>query len=267
MSSLSLHRPPGASAATATLRAPTPPSGVHLKEDSRAAARGYVEHMSLVARARHTSRWFGLPRVDVVVAIVLLTITTLDMSLRSLQAGQHPNDVFGYLLVIGMTLPYAVHRRAPLTAVTVVLSLLVVYSLVPYDAYPGLNAFVLLFGVAAHSQRRKSLIALAMTFAALSIAVAAQPDGIADRSTWATTELATAAAWLAGDNLRQRRGRIAAQRDREALLIRERDERAKQAVTEERLRIAREMHDVVAHSMSVIAVQSAVGNHVTDTQP
>jgi signal transduction histidine kinase len=38
-------------------------------------------------------------------------------------------------------------------------------------------------------------------------------------------------------------------------------------VTEERLRIARELHDVIAHSMSVIAVQSAVGHHVMDTQP
>src|SRR5436309_874794 len=130
--------------------------------------------MQSVARVRHASRWFGLPRLDVVVAAVLLTITTLDMSLRSLQAGQHPNDVFGYLLVAGMALPYAFHRRAPLTAVTIVLSLLVIYSLVPYDAYPGLNALVLLFGVAVHSQRRKSLTALAATFAALTIAVAVQ---------------------------------------------------------------------------------------------
>ena len=47
----------------------------------------------------------------------------------------------------------------------------------------------------------------------------------------------------------------------------EREERARRAVTEERLRIARELHDVVAHSMSVIAVQSGVGHHVLDTQP
>src|SRR5690242_2319002 len=111
-------------------------------------------------RQRHSSLWLGLPRVDIVVAVLLLVITTLDMSLRSLQAGQHPNDVFGYLLVAGMALPYAIHRRAPLKAATVALSLLVVYSLVPYDAYPGLNALALLFGIAAHSQRRKSLIAL-----------------------------------------------------------------------------------------------------------
>jgi signal transduction histidine kinase len=223
--------------------------------------------MSPVVGLRGRSRWFGLPRVDIVVAGLLLTITTLDMALRSLQAGQHRNDVLGYLLVIGMAAPYAIHRRAPLTAATVVLSLLLVYSLVPYNAYPGLNALVLLFGIASHSQRRRSLIALAATFTALTLAVAVQPDGIVDRSTWLTTELATAAAWLAGDNVRQRRTRIAAQREREASLMRERGEQAKHAVNEERLRIAREMHDVVAHSMSVIVVQSAVATHTINSQP
>jgi signal transduction histidine kinase len=47
----------------------------------------------------------------------------------------------------------------------------------------------------------------------------------------------------------------------------EREERDRQAVTDERLRIARELHDVVAHSMSVIAVQSGVANHVIDSRP
>jgi signal transduction histidine kinase len=45
------------------------------------------------------------------------------------------------------------------------------------------------------------------------------------------------------------------------------DEAASKAVTEERLRIARELHDVVAHSMSVIAVQAGYGQYVIDTQP
>jgi signal transduction histidine kinase len=49
------------------------------------------------------------------------------------------------------------------------------------------------------------------------------------------------------------------------LLEREREERDRAAVTTERLRIARELHDVVAHSMSVIAVQAGVGHHVIDT--
>ena len=74
-------------------------------------------------------------------------------------------------------------------------------------------------------------------------------------------------AWLAGRNLRRRRARWAELQARAERLEREREEEARRAVTEERLRIARELHDVIAHSMSVIAVQSAVGNHVIDTQP
>ena len=55
--------------------------------------------------------------------------------------------------------------------------------------------------------------------------------------------------------------------ERARLLEREREERDRAAVTAERLRIARELHDVVAHAMSVIAVQAGVGQHVIDTDP
>ena len=54
---------------------------------------------------------------------------------------------------------------------------------------------------------------------------------------------------------------------RAAELERERDEEAKRAVADERLRIAQELHDVVAHSMGVIAVQAGVGAHVIDRDP
>jgi signal transduction histidine kinase len=69
------------------------------------------------------------------------------------------------------------------------------------------------------------------------------------------------------ESLRNRRARWAELNARAERLEREREAEARRAVTEERLRIARELHDVVAHSMSVIAVQSAVGGHVMDTQP
>lgn len=75
------------------------------------------------------------------------------------------------------------------------------------------------------------------------------------------------AAWFVGDSVRVRRVYMAglaeqgAQRQREAL------ERAQRSLAEERLRIARELHDVVAHSLSVIAVQSGVGRHVIDDNP
>src|SRR5438552_1391810 len=74
-------------------------------------------------------------------------------------------------------------------------------------------------------------------------------------------------AWLAGENVRARRIRWTALQERAHHLERDRELRARQAVNEERLRIARELHDVVAHSMSVIAVQAGVANHVIDSRP
>ena len=56
-------------------------------------------------------------------------------------------------------------------------------------------------------------------------------------------------------------------RQRRRYAVRLQDEAASKAVAEERLRIARELHDVVAHSMSVIAVQAGYGQYVIDSQP
>jgi signal transduction histidine kinase len=69
--------------------------------------------------------------------------------------------------------------------------------------------------------------------------------------------LSVAAAWLAGRSLRERREHA------EAL----RTQAAAQAVTAERLRIARDLHDMVAHSIGVIAIQAGVGARVINTQP
>jgi signal transduction histidine kinase len=78
--------------------------------------------------------------------------------------------------------------------------------------------------------------------------------------------LVIGAAWLLGHFVGIRRA-YTARLERTAALERARAESARRAVIEERLRLARELHDVVAHSISVIAVQSGVGAHVAHTQP
>jgi signal transduction histidine kinase len=78
--------------------------------------------------------------------------------------------------------------------------------------------------------------------------------------------LVIGAAWLLGHFVGVRRA-YTARLERTAELERTRAEQARRAVAEERLRLARELHDVVAHSISVIAVQSGVGAHVAKTQP
>jgi len=204
---------------------------------------------------------------DAVVAGVLVAWMVLSILTKTAEPGQHANTVWTYLLAVGLSAPYAVHRRHPMIALTVLLAALLAFALGGYAAFPGVSAFALLFGIALHADRRQALTALLATAAALTVAVLVQPSGIVDRASLISTALATLVCWLGGQNLRQRRARWAALRAQNARLEREREERARRAVTEERLRIARELHDVVAHAMSVIAVQSGVANHLIDTQP
>ena len=76
-----------------------------------------------------------------------------------------------------------------------------------------------------------------------------------------------AVAWVLGHFVGDRQLYAAQLEVRTAELERAREELARRAVVEERLRLARELHDVVAHAMSVIAVQSGVGAHVADSRP
>lgn len=177
--------------------------------------------------------------IDTAVSIALLASMLLSIATRAAQPGQFPNSWATYLTAVTMALPYPFHRRYPLAAVAVVLLSVLIYSSGDFAAFPGLNAFVMVFGVALHSQRRRhSVIAFAATMVVMTVAVLIQPAGIVDEATWISTELATVVFWLGGDNLRQRRARWTALKERNEFLEREREERARKAVTEERLRIA-----------------------------
>jgi signal transduction histidine kinase len=77
----------------------------------------------------------------------------------------------------------------------------------------------------------------------------------------------SAIAWLLGDRTRTRRAYLAALEERASRLEHERDENTRRATEEERSRIARELHDVVTHSVSVIAVQAGAGRRTAETNP
>jgi signal transduction histidine kinase len=75
------------------------------------------------------------------------------------------------------------------------------------------------------------------------------------------------AGWLLGDNLRTRRAYLSELEARAERLEREQEESARRAAAEEQARIARELHDVLAHNVSVMVVQAAAANDVFETQP
>jgi signal transduction histidine kinase len=130
----------------------------------------------------------------------------------------------------------------------------------------GVATPVALYGVAAYTERRVSLGALGVTTVAMAAVLTLTPSE-SDASTVAGNAIALGVVWFLGDGQRARRAYVDELEQRTAELEAAREELARQAVARERLRIARELHDVVGHSMGMIAVQAGVGAHVIETRP
>jgi signal transduction histidine kinase len=129
-----------------------------------------------------------------------------------------------------------------------------------------LAPLVMLYSLASQRPGRQSSFALGASLVALVVGQAIHdfPD---DLSTSFGNVMGLSAAWLIGWFVYRRQEYVRVLEARTAELQEAREELARTAVTEERLRIARELHDIVAHSLSMIAVQSGVGAHVIDSKP
>ncbi|MGD9796232.1 MAG: sensor histidine kinase, partial [Acidimicrobiia bacterium] len=161
--------------------------------------------------------------------------------------------------------PVTVRRRAPLPALAVGCIAIAAHE---FGSYPEgslpITMILLTYTVAAWEPTRRALIGLGIVLVTL-VAIVFTPG--LDLAGFAANVGFFAVGWSVGYAMRSRRDKFAA-------LVREAQERAEnerqttaRVLAEERLRIAQELHDVVAHSMSVIAVQAGVGAHVLDAHP
>jgi signal transduction histidine kinase len=172
----------------------------------------------------------------------------------------------GYALVLLHTLPLAARRRFPGTVLAVcVASGLAFAALFMPPVFLGPAMLVAVYSVAAYGRRWVSLAGLVV--AELGLAAVWLTPAMLERSTFLLFMGILAVAWVLGHFVGDRQVYAAQLEERTAELERAREELARRAVTEERLRLARELHDVVAHAMSVIAVQSGVGAHVAESRP
>jgi signal transduction histidine kinase len=127
------------------------------------------------------------------------------------------------------------------------------------------------YSVAAHAPRRTAIIAGTAGILALAASIAHLIDW--QPLTWSKIALFAGrlaplvAAWILGDNMRTRRAYLRALEDRAGQLEREQEANARRAAAEEQTRIAREVHDVVAHNLSVIIVQATAADTVFATDP
>ncbi|MET0820065.1 MAG: histidine kinase [Aeromicrobium sp.] len=167
----------------------------------------------------------------------------------------------GLLLDALLILPLVLRRRAPVVSFTTICLLLVVQTLL-VDT-PRYGDFTLLFALYAIASYGPLWAVWGGLVAGLLGAVVATVDWIggnndAKSTTFSLVTLATVvfASWLLGYLSRTRRAYVAALEDRAAQLERDAAQQAQIATAAERARIAREMHDVVAHSLSVMVVQA-----------
>ncbi|HEV2754570.1 MAG TPA: sensor histidine kinase [Actinomycetota bacterium] len=195
-----------------------------------------------------------------------LTALSLSIFASISQRGERPAPAvaLALLLVHGGCLAW--RRRAPLAVMSVNLGTGIVFSALGYPMVMlGVSSVVALYTVASRCERAPALAALGATVTAMAAALLLRESG--DLSTVAGNTVVLVVVWFLGDSHRSRRAYVAQLEERTAELERARDELARTAVAEERLRIARELHDVVAHSMGMIAVQAGVGAHVIDSRP
>ena len=204
-------------------------------------------------------------RLDVAVAVVLgLLSVSLVVSLVDDDGGGGRRAVaIGLAVLHSGSLVFRRNRPEAVVATMAATGLAIVGLGISVVAL-GPAALVGIYSVAAYRPPDRSLPAAGGATAAMLVAVAAsggRPD------TMAADAIAFAVAWLVGDRQRRAVAEAERERDRAAELTRTREQLARQAVMEERLRIARELHDIVAHAMSVITVQAGAARMVMGGSP
>jgi signal transduction histidine kinase len=218
-----------------------------------------------------------VPRLDPLVADGLLALVAAGVAVAQLEGAASPRDrgALNVALVLLQTLALVGRRRFPFVVFAAGVVALGIQGLLdlwsPTVAFLAVN--VALYSLAAYGDRRLAVLGVGgwlalLTLRLVQLVVTAWPQvAVADVFDVVDDYVLLAAAWTLGVGIRQRRLHAAALEDRAARLEREREEKARQAATQERLRIARELHDVVAHSLSVIGVQAGAARLVLDTGP
>jgi signal transduction histidine kinase len=216
-----------------------------------------------LSRARHSSLVF-----DIGLAVTMALIT-----LAGSQGEGHPSQQFdkpaaghhipavtpaASLLILSSALVLTWRRRRPLLVLGVSLAGTLAFTCLGYvNGAAILNPILALYAVALTSSTRRAIAISLLTMVALMAASAGFDPLGATGGGFVVIPGEVAAALFLGLWVSSRH----------AYTRREGEEQARRAVDAERLRIARELHDVVAHTMATINVQAGVAGHVIDQQP
>ncbi|MEU1197360.1 sensor histidine kinase [Streptomyces sp. NPDC005813] len=210
--------------------------------------------------------------VDSFWAVVLFGITCVNLVSVNGAPEQHGAPAVAFPIAVLLCVVVALRRRMPEKMLVLAAALGLLQLITDVEVMPADFAMmVIIFTVAADGARWASRFALTGGLSA----------GFLSQLRWPAQEagglnvvliavfqtVPFALAWVLGDSLRTRRAYLAQLEERAARLEKEREAQSKVAVAAERARIARELHDVVAHNVSVMVVQADGAAYVMDTAP
>jgi signal transduction histidine kinase len=204
--------------------------------------------------------------VDALIAFGLTALSLVTIAGGARDLGSY--DPLSLVLLVLTTLPLIARRRWPIAVFAITFGATMAHAALAREALNTTLGFLIaLYTVGEYEDRRRS--GLAAIIAAVSVAIlisirAPLPAGL---SGLVQTELAILAAWVLGTWARDRRRQLETAEARAGRLESEREERDRRAVAEERERIARELHDVVTHHVSVIVIQAGAAERALDRRP
>ena len=225
-----------------------------------------MNRTSLVARFRRLSP----VAVDGLLAVALLAIDlTAFLTVPRPECGcVKDSDALGVAILALGNVPIAWRRRFPIAVLFLTFAALTSHEAIDFPEAPILSPYFAIYTVGASRERRPSAIAAGT---AVSVYLAAYVSGVLRHETppisLASNFLFVTAFWVLGISVRTVRAYATELEDRAGRLEREQEERARRAAVDERGRIARELHDVVAHNVSVMVLQAGGARRVLDSRP
>jgi signal transduction histidine kinase len=215
-----------------------------------------------MAGSRFRTPW----AVDVAVALFFTLALQLEIWIWWVPEEMGPKP-FAAVMGLLLTLPLLWRRRAPLTSLLASMAVLLAWTLIaaPQGALlPLLTTLVLVFSLAMYSSIRTAVAGLGVSAAVFAVEVASATNSFGD---YVFVEAFLVGSWLAGRAVRARQQRADELFDRTVRLEVEHEKKALEAVANERARIARELHDVISHSVSVMVVQAGAADQVLESDP
>jgi signal transduction histidine kinase len=222
--------------------------------------------MQLPNRPRQWPPWIVDGAIAVALAVIsviqLTNVTSADQELY-----RRAPDMLAYLLILAQTIPLALRRITPVPVLAFVVAGFFIDRGLDYPSTLATVGMAFAFHSLGSQLPRRRSLAIGLPVVALLTAFTISGVAYNESVEWESVIvvlIATAGPLFLGGEVYGRRRYLSELEERAALLERDREEQARRAVREERARIARELHDIVAHEMTVMTVQAAAARRMLE---